>query len=322
MPTVSLLSLRQTFLTFTLALALLGCGDDTRPNSDSGLQDAGGDVAADTGAEDSALAEVPFTVVTWNVENLFDTRNDPDTPGDEVLSASELLDKLMGIGAVLRQIDADFIALQEVETQALLERLNNEQLSEMGYQHVGLMDGFDGRGIDVGYISRFPVTNVVSHIGERFETPAGEQARFARDALEVFLDVQGYEVLVMVTHFISQIEDNDDRRIGEATYARDLLRRRLIASDRLIFAGDVNDTPESATYDALTPNADIVDLTRRVPESDRWTFVFRGRNQQLDYIMASQRMVRDLDNVEIVRSASVDGSSDHNPVTATFTLRP
>ncbi|MEM9865424.1 MAG: endonuclease/exonuclease/phosphatase family protein [Myxococcota bacterium] len=312
--------------------AALACGDDSAPPIDFRIDlnfpevgpdapdvpEMGAELGRDLRVPDRA---VPFSVMTWNVENFFDSRNDPDT-GDEVFSNLVVEQKIANIAEVIRAADPDFIALQEVENEPLVARLVNDGLSGMGYENFGLMDSFDGRGIDVAYISRNPVNAVVSQLGERFDGPDGPQF-FTRDALEVFVDVGGTEVLVMTSHFISQASSGSDgRRLGEAQQVQDILRRRVGAVPRVLFVADLNDTPDSPTYDAIVNGGVLTDHTLQIPSSDRWTFIFRGREQQLDYAFGSVTMVSELQRVEIPRGASVERTSDHYPVVARFVINP
>lgn len=314
--------LRHTFIGLFVLLA--ACGDDSRP-ADSGraLDVPGVDTSVPTDTPPPSV--VPFRLLSWNVENLFDSQNDPEK-FDDVPTSSAVTAKINVLAGVILEENPDFIVLQEVENLHILQRLVDEGLAGMGYDHVGLMDGFDPRGIDVGYISRFPITNVVSHIGESFEGPTGESQRFTRDALEVFVNANGIDVLVMTSHFISQrcdtaaeCAEKNARREGEAAQARDLLGRRANTRKHVIFAGDMNDSPGSATYEAMTMGDEIIDLSLTVPAADRWSFVFRGAREQLDYMMGSQGMSDDLVELRFVRD---ERASDHSAIVADFQLIP
>jgi len=56
-------------------------------------------------------------------------------------------------------------------------------------------------------------------------------------------------------------------------------------------------------------NPDLVDLTRRIPAQRRYSYIFRQKKQQLDYMFANQALA---DTVETVAFATIDYSfSDH-----------
>lgn len=136
--------------------------------------------------------QTAVTIMTFNVDNLFDNNDDPgkddltflpigakqsDTHKSacgEVKVArwrNQCLDwdwsddvverKLDVIASAILQIDdgrgPDILALQEVENIVILERLRTEYLGDAGYQPAILLEGHDVRGIDVAFLSRLPL---------------------------------------------------------------------------------------------------------------------------------------------------------------------
>ncbi len=137
-------------------------------------------------------ASLPVTVMSFNVENLFDNEDDPgkddkaylpieakrsdphiaacneievDRWRDECLSldwSDAAIDfKLRALARTIRQVGGgrgpDVIALQEVENLGILERLRTEHLASSGYLPAILIEGADARGIDVAFLSRLPL---------------------------------------------------------------------------------------------------------------------------------------------------------------------
>lgn len=88
-------------------------------------------------------------------------------------------------GQAIRALDADVIALQEVENFDVLKRFRNEYLKPMKCTHGVLIEGNDPRFIDVAVLSRYPLTRIVTHQ----ELRSGNSSLFSRDCLEV--DVKG-----------------------------------------------------------------------------------------------------------------------------------
>lgn len=132
------------------------------------------------------------TLMTWNLENLYDTKNDPDKDDETFLPIDvkmnlpdhlnnclklsakswqkkciewdwnqDTLDlKLLRIARVIRSVHGgkgpDVLVVQEVENLWVLQKLVNDHLSDLGYT-VHLIENKDLRGIDVGLITRLPV---------------------------------------------------------------------------------------------------------------------------------------------------------------------
>ncbi len=316
---LSLSLLSRPLAALLILLAFAGCGDDDR--SDGGVEDGGSDTSVDatTDPTSDARPQSPATlrVATWNVENLFDARNDPDT-FDDVYSTSEMNAKINALAAVLQEIDADVVALQEVENEFILGRL--AEATGLGYTEQVLMDGFDPRGIDVACLSKRPIIRAVSHQGERFDSPESDESYFyTRDALEIFVDAGGQEVGIVVLHLRSMVDGGDDHRLAEATYTERIVSQRISATTpNMIIAGDLNDFPDSPTLDALIQDGPMLDLTLGVPEADRYTFVFRGREQQIDYILGTASVLSARENIEIIHTSQAQGASDHAPIVADF----
>jgi len=143
-------------------------------------------------AEETKVTSV--TVMSFNVQNLFDNRDDAGKDDkaylpietkqneDHQAACNEIpveswrdeclnLDwsdlaievKLTSLANTIRQINngkgADIIALQEVENVSILDKLRTEKLGDLGYLAPILIEGTDVRGIDVAILSKFPLAD-------------------------------------------------------------------------------------------------------------------------------------------------------------------
>jgi len=134
------------------------------------------------------------TIMTFNVENLFDNQDDPGKYDETYFPIeakqneahfescavitvekwrTECLEldwsnlalevKLTALAKTIRQVNdgkgADIIALQEIENIAILERLRKDKLADLGYLPAILIEGTDVRGIDVAILSKFPLAD-------------------------------------------------------------------------------------------------------------------------------------------------------------------
>ena len=121
-------------------------------------------------------------------------------------------------GATIRAIDADILAVQEVESLDLLDLFNREYL-QRAYKYRLLIDGNDPRGINVGLLSRYPLKAVHTfRYAARQDGGAAEAQKYAeseaastqyifsRDCLYVEVDLSPHTdepLHLYVNHFKS-----------------------------------------------------------------------------------------------------------------------
>jgi endonuclease/exonuclease/phosphatase family metal-dependent hydrolase len=253
----------------------------------------------------------PVRVATWNVHDLFDAEDRLAPPGDldEVPTEAEVEAKLALLATVLLRLDADVVLLQEVETLALAEALAGRS----GYAAARLVDGFDPRGIDVAVLSRLPVADYVSHLGE-----VGPDGRplWSRDCVEVHLG--GGDGLALVgTHLVSLVTDpSGDRRRMQAARMREIADGLAGSpSGPLVLAGgDLNDEPASGSLAPLLADGGWVDVLSVFGLAETWTWVGASGGSRLDYLLVPAGDAWRLSGAEVVEGDDVASVSDHLPV--------
>jgi predicted extracellular nuclease len=300
-----------------------------------------GDVPLDSCQESDCLIRhhvdaFNFTLATFNLANLFDTYDDPDTE-DTVLSVAEyqrrLKKRALAIHAQLGE--PAILAVQEAEDLGVLQDLVSRPEIEADYDIVW-QDGPDFRGIDIALLYR---TDLVKLLGYRhlqgctklldglgpdgnrdMTNPQNEvtcdtdadgildgNRLFSRPPLVIHLkvcpagcseglndEVELFELKVIVNHWKSKLQDSAvtqytlPRRIEQAQFVADLVRQiRSSESDsHMIILGDLNDYPDSEPLTILK-GAGLLDLTMRIPKTQRYTFIHHGVSQVLDYILYS-----------------------------------
>ncbi|MEE8437049.1 MAG: hypothetical protein V3S22_01800, partial [Candidatus Neomarinimicrobiota bacterium] len=99
----------------------------------------------------------PLSIAFWNVENLFDLVDDPQTNDEEFALGGkkkvtrEIYDlKMKHCAEVLKDLDAHIVGLCEVENRFVLEELNRAYI-ERDYSIIHF-DSPDERGIDVALL--------------------------------------------------------------------------------------------------------------------------------------------------------------------------
>jgi hypothetical protein len=106
---------------------------------------------------------------------------------------------------VIKDVDADILAVVEAEDRIALSRFNDQLLRNIQaqYDSTMLIDGNDDRGIDVGLFTRgnFTIGSVVSHVDDR----DGSSRIFSRDCPEFTVKVSATQsILVIVNHLKSK----------------------------------------------------------------------------------------------------------------------
>ena len=229
----------------------------------------------------AAVARAPATLVlaTCNALNLA-------RPGrlfyanQEPFGAEEYRRKVQWLGAMLRRLNADVVALQEVWDESALREV--VATSGLRYAHVGAPGAEHGaQGTPrVGLVTRWPVLDVRSHAEfapqQVVAVPElGPHGAFERPVLEAVLAMPGERgpLRVLIVHLKSKrpkflqnaagevIEDRDDpavvaratlrslvMRAAECAALRVLVHTRLVRTrEPLVLMGDLNDSPLAVT---------------------------------------------------------------------------
>lgn len=268
------------------------------------------------------------TIGSYNLLNLFDDVNDPYT-NDEGTPAKPRAE-LEALARSIRALDADVLAVVEVENRGILQKFVDAFLEDMGYEVV-LFEGNDLRGIDVGLLSRVPVGEVISHRHMKFKEASGKPTRFMRDLLQVRLRPENALPFdVFVVHYKSKGgEDNGGAatRLAEAVETRYVIDNMLNerSDARFVICGDYNDTIDSEPLKALISTGPMALTTfiGDLPSNETITFNQPPHLSMIDFILASPAMAKTY--VSKSYHVRVGGSpektgSDHNPVVAQFKL--
>jgi len=228
--------------------------------------------------DEEVLGEaLTVTIMTFNVQNLFDNIDNPDTDDkaylpieakriDEHIAAcremnrerwrNECLDldwsdavvhhKLSVLAATIKQVNnglgADIIVFQEVENAAILDRLSSEFLADSNYRAAILVEaeGESGRGIDNAFLSKLPLVGPPILHAVVLENPPNRPGR-TRGILEAtFMLPDGTLLTGFAVHFPSPYNPNWMRVIA---YDRLNDIRSALPTGRNVFAaGDFNTT--------------------------------------------------------------------------------
>ncbi len=201
--------------------------------------------------------------------------------------------------AMIKALDADVIALQEMGTAPFLAELQRDLRGEgCDYPYAEVLDAVDTER-HVAVLSRRKFTAVRKHT-DLAHIYFGERSGVLRGLLEVRLKLGDEEISIGVVHLKSRYTDRKDdpesalRRSGEAVAVRDRLLELFPdpAKTKFFLVGDCNDTTASRPIRALAQRGNLTLLTPlRATDSrgETWThrYVKEDIYSRVDYIFAS-----------------------------------
>jgi endonuclease/exonuclease/phosphatase family metal-dependent hydrolase len=199
----------------------------------------------------------------YNVENLYDTIDNPHTRDEEYLPAgvnewntAKYSTKLEHLSRVISEMGTDvnpdglaMLGMAEIENREVVEDLiNTPKLKNRNYQIVHY-DSPDRRGVDVAFIYQpkyFTLTNSKSY---RLVNPADTGFR-TRDQLVVSGKLDGEPIHIIVAHWPSR-RGGEKRSLPMRILAAELglkiidSLRTLDPNAKVMYMGDLNDDPVS-----------------------------------------------------------------------------
>ncbi len=258
------------------------------------------------------LPRTPGTIrlATYNVENLYDDRDDPALDDRfERDPGTKPLEHRRAVADVIRRIDADVIALQEVESLDALRWFLDEQGLAGQYPHVVSKDAGDGRGIEQSIISRFPITNIRQWIdatlvgvhppmeGDRPNPLAGKPMTLHRSPLAADVTVpadraggKAYVFTVFTVHCKSG-RGSGYWREAEADKHVELVRalESAMPGRNIVVLGDFNARADDASMRTYA-DAGLADLMADVRRGDpKWQT--HASNRIIDHILFNAAMM-------------------------------
>jgi hypothetical protein len=208
------------------------------------------------------------TVAFYNLENLFDTKNDTlifdddRTPEGKDRWTKERFNKkianlakvLSEIGSEFSQTSPDIIGVCEVENkQVLLDLINHPLLKEKNYGIVHA-DSPDERGIDVGLLYKKSAFIPLNFDSRRLLlTDADEKRNYTRDQLVIEGILDDEKIFFLVNHWPSRSGGelrSRPYRLKAAELNKRIIDsiRRLHMNARIIGMGDFNDDPTDPSF--------------------------------------------------------------------------
>lgn len=266
-----------------------------------------------------SFGDTILKIATYNVENLFDLQKtkfrykEYKPNGKSLWNKKNYKVKLQNIAKVIKDIDADIIALQEVGSISALKDLRREiKRQGLYYQYFSIADR-KKTAIKVAILSKIPfiytkelqVTSTYKH----------------RNILEVKLKVHKQEFYIFVNHWKAK-SGPESMRIVSAKKLRHRISQ--IGEDKnIILLGDFNSDYEeyirfkrnrrhNDTYGKTGINHVLKTIERGennfynlwydAPKKERYSYIFKGRKGALDNIIISPSLLNK-ENVSYIKNS-------------------
>jgi len=288
-----------SLLTWVLAFLAIACSSSRSP------------VAATQKSEDTDFTTA--TVAFYNLENLYDTEDDPAIIDESYLPTSPLQwdetryrTKLNHLASVIEKLGSDLgpdvLGVTEVENKRVLEDLIKEPAIASRRYKIVHFESPDPRGIDVALIYKPDHFEVTAQRAVRMPLP--DTTMGTRDVLLVDGKLNGDPVTFLVCHWPSRRlrEKSDIRRFSIARQTRQLVDEKLATNPqaKILLMGDLNDTPaDSSIVHLLNASSESRNLRPgqmynaffHLQGQGKGTLFYRGKPDIFDQIILSNGLV-------------------------------
>jgi hypothetical protein len=243
----------------------------------------------------------------YNLENLYDTLDDPLTSDEEFTPKGErnynsaiYWNKIEKLTSVLSRIGTDdkkypcpdgaaFIGVAEIENDNVLNDIvNHASLKSRNYQVVHY-DSKDRRGVDVAFLYNPKYFKLLDSRALFVQLPYGaKDASFTRDVLWVKGEFDGEVIHVFVNHWPSRLGGEQRSAPGRAAAA--MVCKKYIDSIMLVegeqkymIMGDLNDDPISASLTNVLKCKDEISEVKEGGLYNPWVQMYKSGIGTLAY---------------------------------------
>ena len=248
-----------------------------------------------------------YTIAFYNLENLFDTRNDPHkldddftpkgfkkwTPNRYRRKIKKLSKTISRLGGKTSKHPPVLAGLAELENKLVIrEMLRTKYLRKMGYKFVHY-DSPDERGIDTALIYHPKHFSIISseNIPLLVKNPDGQRDA-TRDILYVLGELHGERIHVFVNHWPSR-RDGATETAYKRIKAAETIHKKMEKIEEgektpnYMIMGDFNDGPFDPSIKTLLSKGDLYNPMEKLIGEDRGSANYKQRWSLFDQIILS-----------------------------------
>jgi len=281
-----------------MILLLISCNNNKQNNNQN--------TTKSPESEENSSKETCYTIAFYNIENLFDTENDPNKEDDEYTPSGKLKwtderlqKKLKNTAKVISSINnsPDIIGFAEIEnTYILKELVKQEKIKQENYKIIHF-EGNDSRGIDVALLYKEKSFTLLEANPIKVEGMNN-----SRDILFVKGVTNNNDTLyIFVLHATSRrvgTEESENKRIKACKTVRNAINKitQENSSAKIIVMGDFNDEPNNKSLktidDYQNGSFEMVNLMEKMLD-DRSIGTAKHKNDWLifDQILVSNNLI-------------------------------
>lgn len=279
------------------------------------------------------FAQKPYMVVFYNLENFFDTINDPETRDDEftpdgsrkwnTVKYNKKLNNMERVFFDIASVQKTYpavIGVSEVETRGVLEDIvSTPKLAPANYRIVHY-DSPDRRGIDVGFLYRPDIFKLEGSAEIPFKMP-GQPNFLTRGFVTMWGTIDDEPFFFLVSHWPSRLggkEASSPKREAAGRAIR-MIKDSVLKnnpSTKVVIMGDLNDDATDKSIvdpDCLGAKAKVKDLQTGdfynpfidVFKAGMGTLAYQDSWNLFDNIIVSENLVNDKEGLRLKKS---DGS--------------
>ncbi len=254
----------------------------------------------------------PAVIGFYNLENLFDTIDDPLTDDAEFLphgenqwTAERYERKIANMSKVISLMAKDeggvvVLGVSESENErVLIDLVNHPNLKAMNYG-VAHHDSPDRRGVDVAFIYQKDRFRVIEQVPYRLVTP--DTSFYTRDQLLVKGVIDGVDTLHLIVNHWPSKRGGEQRSMPKRTAAAELSKHSSDSimhanpAAKVIIMGDLNDNPNAKSIlnylgakkkSSDTHVNELFNPMYKLYMDGIWSYVYRDEPNVIDQIIIS-----------------------------------
>ncbi|WP_439132129.1 endonuclease [Polaribacter sp.] len=253
-----------------------------------------------------------ITVAFYNVENLFDTIDDPRTLDDDFTPKGKknwtykrYRIKIKKLGSVISQLGLNksnnppaIVGLVEVENAKVVADLANSMHLRKHHYNFVHHDSPDERGIDVALLyDKVAFELIASETYPVFLEDERGERDYTRDILKVSGNLYGELVHILVNHWSSRregVEETEHKRILAAETLRSIVAEieSKEMNPKIIIMGDFNDDPNSKSVQKYMVQDDFYNpMKTLLDKENHGTLTYNGSWNLFDQIIFSKNFL-------------------------------